>query len=153
MANFEVFENAQSRRHDALTLTITARRFFTLSSAAYAALGTPVAVELLYDRDEQVIGLRPAEQDTPHAYAVRYTTGRGDFSVSGSAFMTHYDIPATGGACRRPAIMIDGVLCVDLKEPGIAVTSNRAKQLGAAERLNGHGERDRDTSAIGRGDR
>ena len=99
-------------------VTLQKRGTITLNTAAYAVLGSPEAVELLYDREARVLGLRRVPGSTQHAAFVRPSTksGRGPYVISAMAFMRYYDID-TEVARRWWATSRDGVLCVDLAGP------------------------------------
>jgi hypothetical protein len=128
MPNFEVFENRQPRRnHASPTLTIGTRGLISISEASYNLLGKPRAVEFLYDREEQVMALRSVDPDaTTHSYAVKAARGSRSLLITGSAFTRHYGI-STEPARRRRAELRGDLLCVDMKNPGLVVTSNRAR--------------------------
>lgn len=97
----------------------------SLNLAAYKALGAPDAVELLWDRDERRMGLRKVDRETDHAYLVRpLGKGNSTWLISGTAFMTHYGIE-TPVARRYLASVEEDMLVLDLKHPGMEVTSNR----------------------------
>lgn len=124
-ARMEVFQRRNRRAPNQPTATITTRGCITLTQAAHTAMGSPDAVELLYDRAERIIGLRPAPQPLPHAFLVRPQRRTDKVAISAREFLRHYGVDHST-ALRRPAWMDDGVLCVDLKNPGQVVTSNRA---------------------------
>lgn len=123
---FEVFTGKNTQ---AVTpaLTIDRRGNIRLTRAAYKELGEPSAVQLLYDHESKTIGLRPAERGGADSYAVRVGSS---ITVSGMAFVRHYGIvpvdERSSSAYRWPAKVRDGILCVDVSEPGRPVTSNRA---------------------------
>ncbi len=124
---FEVFKKRFAPLVKQPYVTLQKKGILSINKAAYLALGSPAAVELLYDRDEQVIGLRPVEPTVEHAYPIR---NAGDenanaFMLSGTAFTHYYEIP-TPTSMRYPAAITDGMLCIDLKCAGTEVTSNRA---------------------------
>lgn len=125
MANFETFTKRLVPLGKRPFVTIQKRGTISLNKAAHVALGTPETVELLYDSENQIIGLRPVDPTAEHAYPVR---GVGDeptsFLVAGTAFSKHYGIE-TSASRRWPADVIDGVLTIDLKLEGTVVTSNR----------------------------
>ena len=75
-------------------------------------LGRPEAVELLFDREEQVMGFRSAAKDLPHTYAVRPQAKSSSLLVSGRAFNQHYGI-VVDTSRRYPATMMDDVLAID----------------------------------------
>jgi hypothetical protein len=125
---FETFKRQRAPVSQDPAVTIQKRGTFSLNAPAYAGLESPEAVELLFDREERLIGIRKVDPSTEHAYMVR-PLGRGgnNWLVSGRAFTVYYGIP-TEVARRWPGRMDDGVLLVDLKEPGVEVTGNRAEE-------------------------
>jgi hypothetical protein len=122
---FETFKRQRAPISVDPAVTIQKRGTLSLNGAAYRALNEPEAVELLYDRDQKLMGLRKAEPSTGHAYVVRpLGKGGSNWLISGKAFTTYYDIPI--GVARRWAGHVENdLLIVDLKEPGLEVTSNR----------------------------
>ncbi len=127
MPDFEVFTRRLVPLKKTPLVTIQKRGTITLNKSAYSALGEPDAVELLYDRDERIVGLRPVEASLEHAYPVRPTISRGSGSyvISALAFTAFYDID-TEQPRRWHAHLVDDVLCIDLDSAGTPVTSNRA---------------------------
>ena len=129
MPTFEVFMGRASPTPREAALAIYPRGLFSVNRAACRALGDPEAVELLFDRTEQLIGLRGVPAQVPHAYPLRTQASSSSVLVSGRAFTRHYQI-RTDVARRYPATMIGDVLAVDLKEQG--VTTGRLTQEEAA---------------------
>ncbi len=130
---FEVFTRRLAPLGKTPTFTIQKRGTLSLNRSAYALLGEPAAVELLYDRDEHVVGMRPVEADEPHAYPFRPLSkqrddeeDRGPVVVAGTAFTQYYRIDTTVSRRWVPE-MRDGVLCIDLKQEGVVATSNRSR--------------------------
>lgn len=123
MARFEAFTKSLVPLAATPRVTVQKRGTITLNTAACAALGWPEAVELLYDRDAQVIGLRPVPVSAPNAAFVRPTTksGRGPYVISAMAFLRYYQID-TQVARRWSATVEDGVLCIDLRGCGTEVS-------------------------------
>ena len=115
MTQFEEFRRQPLPAAHEPAVAVQRHGLLTLNRAAYAELGAPEAVELLYARRERVIGLRAAAASAPDAYRVRTPTVGAGFLVSGRAFTRHYGIPTdVGRRCR--ATMIDAVLTVDLRD-------------------------------------
>ena len=115
MTQFDVFRRQPPPGAHEPTVTVQRYGLLTLNHAAYAELGAPEAVELMYARREGLIGLRAAAASAPDAYRVRTPTVGAGFLVSGRAFTRHYGIPTdVGRRCR--ATMIDAVLTVDLRD-------------------------------------
>lgn len=115
MANFESFSRRMLPLQSDPCVTIQKRGSMSLNRSAFEALGSPGSVELLYDRDAAVIGLRPTSTHADNAYHVR-GSGRSDsgpWLISAMAFVKFYGIDVA--VTRRwPARLEDGVLCVDL---------------------------------------
>lgn len=125
---FETFKRQRAPVSREPTVTIQKRGMLSMNAPAYAELESPEAVELMFDREERLIGLRKVDPSTEHAYVVRpLGKGGNNWLISGRAFTGYYDIPV-GVARRWPARMDDDVLVVDLKEPGTEVTGTRGRQ-------------------------
>ena len=127
---FEVFDKRHAPLSKAPAVTILKRGTFSLNRAAYALIGEPKTVELLYDKSERIIGLRPASDDMAHGYPVRPQTAAKDTGpvlVAGSAFTQYYGIDTETSMRYLPTTQ-DGILCIDLKTPGQEIVGNRNKK-------------------------
>lgn len=128
MPTFETFTKRLVPLAKAPYVTIQKRGTMSFNHSAFVALGSPEAIELLYDRDERIIGVRAVHPGVEHAYPIRATGGgkadSGTWMVSGRAFAQYYGID-TEVSRRYAAVMDNGVLCIDLKDEGTVVTSNR----------------------------
>jgi hypothetical protein len=131
---FDVFQKQRQAATTEPAVTLQRRGAFSMNAPAYAILGRPKAVELLYDRKEHLVGMRPALEESPNSYPVRpVTKGSSNYLVAGTAFAKYYGIEL--GVARRWIGQIrDGMLVLDLKEPGTVVTSNRPAKPQASER-------------------
>jgi hypothetical protein len=126
MRNFVVFQKRMVRLDQKPFVTIQKTGIFSLNQTAVQALGQPAAVELLYDYEERVVGLRSVEPNTEHAFAVTpVSKGSNNFIVSGKSFVRHIGLD-TSNAVRRTAYLEDAILCIDLKDEGAVVTGGRA---------------------------
>lgn len=126
MPKFEVFTRRASPTGKGPFVTIQRKGILSMNREAYEAMGSPETVELLYDRDERIMGFRPVDPNVPHAYRARKQGASSSYLVAGQAFTHYYEI-ATDTARRYPATAIDGILVVDLKEPGVIATGPRVK--------------------------
>ena len=99
-----------------------------LNKTAHDLIDNNDTVELLYDRDRQVMALRAADESAPHAYAVRTGSkrGPGQAMIAATAFTAHYDIDTTATRRWKPFVE-DGMLCRNLSEKGAVITRNRTK--------------------------
>jgi hypothetical protein len=129
MPNFQVFDKRAVPISGDPMVTIQRTGVISLNRAAYHAIGEPSYVEMLYDPDERIVGIRPVKEKLPHAYPVR-VQGRAashTYLLAGLAFMKYYGIlPEV--SIRYMAEMYGEVLGVDLKKQGLEVTSNRNRR-------------------------
>lgn len=125
-SNFTKFDKSTTRSPKNPELTIRSKGTLVLNGPARLLLGEPTTVELLYDEDQDLIGLKPSSPADPDAHRLR-ATGKGTFTISGAAFLKHFDIPF-GDAVKREVKMVDEILVVDLKDPGRDATSNQRRE-------------------------
>lgn len=114
---FEVFTPQATTAAGQAYVSIQRNGIISLNRSAYALLGEPAAVELLFDREHQRVGLRAADPSLGHAPRVR--PSRSSVVVSAARFTHHYDIDTTVGR-RWPAAMEDDVLVFDVSQPSVA---------------------------------
>jgi hypothetical protein len=139
MPNWEVFTKKMAPLGAKPSVTVQRKGILSFNQAAYDAMGSPKAVELLYDREARIIGIRAAaDPQADHAYTPRGAVNKdnGPYLVSGTAFVHHYGIDVTSSR-RYHATVEDGVLCIDLKSGGTVITGNRSSQNGHAKRGTG----------------
>ena len=90
---FEVFTKRSAPRTELPQATLRRKGILAVNEAAYALLGAPHAVELLYDREAGVVGLRGVHPSLPHAYPVRRGGKSRSYRVAFAGFARHYGIP------------------------------------------------------------
>ena len=111
--SFEKFHKRAAPQGVAPLVTIQRGGTLSLNNSAYTCLGGPEMVELLFNREARVMGLRTSNKGDKDAYPLRQV-GRGNtFAVTARAYCTYYDIP-TEVARRYYAAMQGDVLIVDL---------------------------------------
>jgi hypothetical protein len=124
--NFETFTKRMVPLTKAPYVTIQKRGIMSLNKSAWVALGSPEAIEFLYDPEEQIIALKGVDPNVEHAYPIRGTKTDGPWIVSGTAFTRYFKIATD--VSRRYTPYVDGdLLCIDLKMGGTEVTSNRVR--------------------------
>lgn len=126
---FQVFEKGSAPIARVPSATIQRRGLMSLNRSAWALIESPNYVELLWDPERRIIGLRPAEETNPNAYPVRpqsANTKNGPVLIAGSLFTQWVGLD-TSEAKRWVPTVIEGVLCLDLNEPGAKVRSNRTR--------------------------
>ena len=129
MPDFDVFQRTYARVDKEPTLTITVRGTINLNEPAFAALGKPEAVVLLYAREEAVIGLRSAARGAENAYSVG-VLGKGGKSRTVVAREFCAWIGADLSAARRYPLTVgaDGIGCVNLHGAVRIVTGSRSRR-------------------------
>jgi hypothetical protein len=104
-------------------------RVMTINRPAYEMLGSPEAVELLYNKKNRVVGIREVSKKEPYAFPLRAQGRKGrepsNYLVAVQAFTKHYNID-TSIAMRYPAEMQEDILTISLNRGTIA-TGPRAK--------------------------
>jgi hypothetical protein len=115
---FETFTR-QRRADQQPYVTLQKKGSISLNRAAFEALDSPEAVELLYDRDAHLMALRHVDSSVEHSLKVRAPAGNhGTWLVAGGAFASYYEIDISASV-RRAARMEGDLLIVDLNDPGV----------------------------------
>lgn len=124
---FEVFDKRMAPLAKAPSITIQKKGIFSINRAAHNLIGAPETVELLYDRDAEIIALKPSSGS--HAYAIRpqTTSETGQVILSATAFTQYYDIDTTISRRYEP-YEDDGMLCIDLRGKSVEIIGNRSKR-------------------------
>ncbi len=115
---FEVFTPEAAAESGPAYVSIQKQGIIAFNRAAFALLGEPTAVELLYDRERSLVGLRRAEESASHALRVRTSSAGGTFVVSAARFVKHYGIPNDVGR-RWSADHEGGVVFIDITAPPV----------------------------------
>ena len=93
---FEVFNRRSVPKSAEPFLTIQKRGVCSMNFSAFQALGGTatdehMAVELLFDREQRIIGIRKSEVG-PNAYVIRRLEKSKSYVLSASAFMMYYKV-------------------------------------------------------------
>jgi len=124
---FEVYPKGSAPIATVPSVTIQKRGLISMNRAAFAMLKEPEAVELMWDKERQLVGLRSVPIDSPNAYPVRpqaSNSDKGPLLIAGNLF-TRYIGLDTEEAHRWIPRMEDEILVIDLSTPGAKVHSNR----------------------------
>ena len=112
-------------------VTVHRSGVIALSDRAYAALGEPAALDLLYDQEAPTkIGLRASAEG---AYTPRASQNGKSWLISGSAFLRFVGHVPTETQRYRPPAITDGVLQVDLRTPMAKPTRRGGPKRGDVE--------------------
>jgi hypothetical protein len=138
---FQVYEKGSAPAPTVPAVTIQKRGLISLNLAAVYMLAggedreIPKGVELLYDPERKVIGLRPAPLEGPNTYPLRAQAGnekKGPFLVAGTLFTKFIGLDTTEARRWTPKLE-DEVLCVDLNAPSAKATGPRKKATAEPE--------------------
>lgn len=125
MPDFEEFSREASRgRRDEPMFTLQASGLLSLNHEAFVTLGEPVAVALLYDAGEGVVGVRKVGKDHLSAYPVRKQGRSMTYLVSAQGFVAHHEIPTVKARRFFARDYGDGIWGFALRE-GDAVKNRR----------------------------
>ena len=86
-----------------------------MNEKAWDTLGRPDAVEIMFDKGQRMIGLRPADSMMSEAFPVKDKKGTSSKVISASAFCTHFLIKTMRTALfREVEVDEDGVMTLSL---------------------------------------
>ncbi len=131
--NFEVYDRRSAPLAKTPQVTFQRGGAISFNASAYNAMGSPTSLELLYDRDRQVVAFRSVGPDEPHAYPMRPVGASAKtYIVNGRSFFAYYSIDISVPYRYVPQI-IEGkapgemIAIVDLNGPRQSAVSNRAR--------------------------
>jgi len=124
---FEVFQKTSAPLARVPSVTLQKTGILSINRSAMSLIGTPKQVELLWDAELKIVGLRGTSEDNPNAYPARpqsVKNDRGPILVAAATFANFYKIETK--ISQRWTPYVDGdVLCIDISQPGQPVKSNR----------------------------
>lgn len=77
---------------DEARVTLSVKKVIMLNRIAYEALGTPPAVELMFDETLKIIGVKPIDARRPNAFPLKAKKGSQYRLIFASSFCTHFGI-------------------------------------------------------------
>lgn len=126
---WETFDKRSAAASKAPMVSIQRKGPFSVNRAAHELMGSPEAVELLYDREQELIGFKPTSLKSPRAFPVRpQGKNTATLMIAGQSFTRNFGID-TSTARRFPVEMRDGVLVLDLRGDSVEVTGARSKHV------------------------
>ncbi len=92
------------------------RNTFYLNGKAFEALGSPAAVEMAFEGNERMIGLRPVDPGQRNAFRLRQHGKTGNYKrIPASAFCRHIRLDTRRTVLfDQPEIDNDGAMMLDL---------------------------------------
>jgi len=113
--NWLIFTEKHAQYTPEPYVTHQKRGGYSLNQAAYEMAGRPEFVELLYEPDLRMVGFRPIDKGTPHAYPVRKNNNSQTWLIAGEAFGRRHKIPHDRVE-RFKAEKVGGVLAIRLSD-------------------------------------
>lgn len=113
-------------------ISLQVRGSFQINRASYELMGKPIAVKLLYDRQKQLIGFRPAQEGERASYTVRKATTSETYMVAARAFVNYYDIEVHETR-RYQAKSVGNIVAIDLNTPDSATNRGAKAARKAAQ--------------------
>ncbi len=110
---FEVFTQTNPIRENGPALTLRKDGSVTINAAAYELLDRPNFVELLYARDQHILGIRTCAPTVAHARIIQRDKGDTRTSVSTRSLLKFYGIEGARGV-RGTTRQYGDVLAVQL---------------------------------------
>jgi len=96
-------------------VTLGKSRTILLNAHAYEAFGAPAAVELLFDGNRNVIGLKPCDPQKKNAFPFRKSKQGKHVQIAVGSFLTHFEIkPTRTMLFEEIDIDRDGILSLDM---------------------------------------
>ncbi len=144
MEEFERFNRTTTPTPKRPFVTVQRRGNLSFNRSTFELLDEPEALELLFSKANQVIGLKAAPPEEPYAFPVKPVPGRSpeskppNYMVSCVSFMNHYGIERSVSRRYLVERRDDGIVTVDLKQGGVEVSPTRA---GAGRAARGEEER------------
>ena len=114
---WEIFTGRSSARADESDMRVTlGRNTFYLNGKAFEALGSPGAVEMMFEGNERIIGLRPVDPGQRNAFRLRQHGKTGNYKrIPASAFCRHIRLDTRSTVLfDEPEIDNDGRMVLDL---------------------------------------
>ena len=102
---------------DGLRVTLNARGTLLLNSRTYEAMNAPSAVQLLFDENNSIIGLRAADPRLHNAFPVKQKDKQTNRLVHASPFCKHWGIKVKRTVMFNNVDMTnDGILKLELNK-------------------------------------
>jgi hypothetical protein len=95
--HFEEFTAGPNRRSgERMYITLNDRNVILLNYAAFAEIGQPEAVVLLFDKANSINGIRPSHPKIEHAFPLKAKPGSRHRLIAASPFCRHHGIRVEG---------------------------------------------------------
>lgn len=125
---FEIYVKGSTPPTRGPRISILKRGAISFNEAAFGMLGSPGAVQLLFNPESRVAGVRAVEEQHPSAHPVRTNQGARSYVVGCGGFLQHFSIPYDHSRRYTPRFEAN-TLFIDVDAP---VVEQPAKDSGIA---------------------
>lgn len=123
--HFTEFHGSPNRvATEAPRVTLNKRGVMLLNRRAVEAIKAPAAVVLLFDKNNGVIGLLPAEADRRNAFPVKQKDRSGNHTIHVNPFCRHFKIKVDATVQFEDVEIDEGLMRLDLSKTTV-VTHGR----------------------------
>jgi hypothetical protein len=133
MPNWQIFKHQGSRSATVMRASLNFRGVLTLNQVSFDALLQPKAVELMFDPDEGLIGLKPTSPEVRHAYPVRKQGANKSYLIGAKAFCNFYGIGLSETVAFDEIKIQDGIMVLDLGKVTVVPTRQRQSKASAIQ--------------------
>ena len=109
---FELHHKQAPRKTDKVSLLKSG--YIRIPANTYEELGRPETIEYLFNREEQLLAIRPA-QDTSNGYKVNQQSKTGQAQIYATSVCREYEIILSKSTRHKPRIE-NGMLIIDVSE-------------------------------------
>lgn len=115
--NFKQFTLRRVHNEQNAVLSIQRRANASLNRVGQEMLGNPPAVDLFFDEDQRVLGLKPGARESPSAYPLRRVSGGGSTAIlSLASLLNYYGVSLERARGRYIGSMYGDMLIFNLDE-------------------------------------
>lgn len=127
LQHWTIFEGMPNgKRREMARVTLGPNRALVLNGHAYNAMGEPRAVEMMFDANRNMIGLRPCDPHKKNAFVFKQSKQGKHVQLSIGAFLTHLDIKPTRTILFEEIdITAEGILSLDMTKTTIVSRGSR----------------------------
>lgn len=116
MPNWEKFTKEVSRKVEK-KVSLSKRGVLSLNKSAYEALGEPKAVDLLFDKEESLVGIQSSTPNAKTSFKVNEQQSKyKSYYVSAKSFCDYYQIDISKTISFSDVKIDNGILILDLKK-------------------------------------
>lgn len=114
MPNWDAFTIVGGRGVYEKRVSLSSRGIITLNQPSFDALGGPERVELFYDHEDELIGLKPSTPEIKHSVKIRKQGDNKSYLINARPFCYHFKISTSQTIRFKDITMSNGVMVLDI---------------------------------------